>query len=252
MENKNKSEDMYEKGGFSESNKALGIFGFGAGLSCLAIISIGQIPTFLSGLLFVLFALAIGFRKMFVIYLFLLLLVCARYIYLVGFQLEDATLNLREILFTIFVFAFYGFSVRYIDLANAIESIYPDQGESLGPRNSQATKLVTPYPNPTVTGGRWYFIPIAILLGLALLLFFPIEIQNVRGDLTSRRATRLILIVLGIFICWFVSINIIKFVARWQMSSAQADVSIRSNIANILWRDQKRLEAYRYRRKRNG
>ena len=52
MENKIKSEDMYEKGGFSESNKALGIFGFGAGLSCLAIISIGQIPTFFSGLLF--------------------------------------------------------------------------------------------------------------------------------------------------------------------------------------------------------
>ncbi|MDB4373147.1 hypothetical protein N9Z53_05145, partial [Mariniblastus sp.] len=86
--------------------------------------------------------------------------------------------------------------------------------------------------------------------GLALLLVIPLEIQNVRGDLMSRRATRLILIVLGIFICWFVSVNIIKFVARWQMKADQADVSIRSSIANELWRDQKRFEAYRYKRKR--
>jgi hypothetical protein len=102
-----------------------------------------------------------------------------------------------------------------------------------------------------VRNGRWYFIPIAILIGLALLLIIPIEIQNVRGDLMTRRSTRLILIVLGVFICWFVSVNIIKFVARWQMKSDQADISIRSSIANELWRDQKRFEAYRYKQRRN-
>jgi len=249
MGNSKKSENMSEDGVWSKADKVLGFFGFGAGGCCLAIISIGLIPTFLSGILFILFAFAIGFRKMFLIYLFLFILIMAKYIYLSGFQIGNPNLDVRELLFVGFVFAFYGFSVRYIDLANAVEAIYPGQGESSLSGDPNAAGLAGQYPNPTVIGGRWYFIPIAILVGLALLLVIPLEIQNVRGDITSRRATRLILIVLGIFICWFVSVNIIKFVARWQMSSEQADVSIRSSIANELWRDQKRLEAYRYKRK---
>jgi len=246
MPNRTTSTDMGNNDGLSRSNRSLGFLGFGAGVCCLAIISIGLIPTFLSGLLFMLFALAIGFRQVFVIYLFLLLLIFAKFIYLPGFQLENPTLDFSEILFVGFVFAFYGFCVRYIDLANSIESIYPGHGES-----KRSGDLASRYPNPSISGGRWYFIPIAILVGLALLLVIPIEIQNVRGDLTSRRATRLILIVLGIFICWLVSVTIIKLVARWQMSPDQADVSIRSSIANELWRDQKRLEAYRNKRIRN-
>ena len=240
------NKDMSKNDGLSRSNRSLGFLGFGAGVCCLAIISVGLIPTVLSGLLFMLFALAIGFRQMFVIYLFLLLLVFAKYIYLPELQLVNPTLDFSEILFVGFVFAFYGFCVRYIDLANSIESIYSGSSESVS-----SEELARPYPNATISGGRWYFIPIAILLGLALLLVIPIEIQNVRGDLTSRRATRLILIVLGIFICWFMSVTIIKFVARWRMSPHQADVSIRSSIANELWRDQRRLESYRNKRIRN-
>ncbi|MDA7924994.1 hypothetical protein N9B60_06300 [Mariniblastus sp.] len=245
MNNTTTSGNQKKATGLSRSNRSLAFLGVGAGLCCLAIISVGLIPTFLSGILFMLFALAIGFRQMFLIYVFLFVLFFAKFVFLPGFNIANSTLGLSEILFVNLVFAFYGFSVRYIDLANAVESIYPALGEV-----EQSSHSVSPYPNPQVGSGRWYFIPIAVLIGLALLLVIPLEIQNVRGDLMSRRATRLILIVLGIFICWFVSVNIIKFVARWQMKADQADVSIRSSIANELWRDQKRFEAYRYKRKR--
>jgi hypothetical protein len=240
------SENLETNVVFGDPSRAFVFLGVGAGICCLALISIGRIPTGIAGMLFMLFAIAIGFRQTLLIYLFLILLLVAKFIIMPEFEIANSTLGFSEILFVGFVFAFYGFSVRYIDLADAFEAIYPDQFNIEQPK-----KLDRRYPNPAVRNGRWYFIPIAILIGLALLLIIPIEIQNVRGDLMTRRSTRLILIVLGVFICWFVSVNIIKFVARWQMKSDQADISIRSSIANELWRDQKRFEAYRYKQRRN-
>ena len=72
---------------FGDPSRAFVFLGVGAGICCLALISIGRIPTGIAGMLFMLFAIAIGFRQTLLIYLFLIILLVAKFLIMPEFEI---------------------------------------------------------------------------------------------------------------------------------------------------------------------
>ncbi|QEG24359.1 hypothetical protein [Mariniblastus fucicola] len=122
-------------------------------------------------------------------------------------------------------------SLRFLESHRFRNAFYPDAKIGKKPQSGIRFEF------PSLLGGRWWAIPLALLLAALFLEWFPLERHPLRQFRIRPREARLIFITLMLFFAWFVCRSAIGMLVRWRMKPAQADVHCRSLVAKEFWRD---------------
>lgn len=144
-----------------------------------------------------------------------------------------------DVLFTVVAMSFAGCCFRYLELSRCVGAFYPDL-----PTSAEASQE-RGFQFPSLIGGRWWLIPIAIGLAALLLWAFPTDPDSVRRYWITPTGSRMIFLGFFLFFTWFVCRSVVSIAIRRKMSPEQASVRARSMIANEFWREQQPIETVR-------
>ena len=98
---------------------------------------------------------------------------------------------------------------------------------------------------PSLFGGRWWLIPIAVAVAVVLLGMFPVDHTVVQKFWVQTKPMRLIFLIGTLFLVWFVARSLFMLIMRWKMDSDQAGVHTRAVIASEFWREHRAIESRR-------
>ena len=128
---------------------------------------------------------------------------------------------------------------RYLESSRFAQAFYPHA--KLGEKRD----LETRYEFPSLLGGRWWAIPLAIVLAATLMGTSRYQLGFLRQVGITFLASRVIFITLLLFFCWFICRAAVGTFIRWQMGTEQAEIQCRSLIAKEMWREVSPIERRR-------
>ncbi len=128
---------------------------------------------------------------------------------------------------------------RYLESSRFLQIHYPKVKLGEDPKSDMQFEF------PSLLGGRWWAIPLAMFLASTLLSIFPFEKPLFAQFELKPLASRLVFLTLFLFFAWFVCRAVTGIFIRWRMESPQADVHCRSLIAKELWNDVYPIERRR-------
>lgn len=144
-----------------------------------------------------------------------------------------------DITFTFLVLTFAGACFRFLETQKYCLGILSKFGWGV----SSAKKSRREFPS--LFGGRWWLIPVAIGSAFLLLEVFPVDGAAVQKYWIKPEPARLIFLIGALFLIWFVIRSFFMLVMRWKMDQDQAGVHIRSIYAKEFWREHRAIEARR-------
>jgi len=150
-------------------------------------------------------------------------------------------LGKSDIIFTILVLTFAAASFRFLETGKYSFGVLSKFGWGGGGSSSRKTGREF----PSLLGGRWWLILIAIAAAFFLLEVFPVDRLAVRKYWIRPKPMRLIFLVGVLFLFWFVIRSFFMLVMRWKMDQDQASVHIRSEFAKEFWREHRAIETRR-------
>jgi len=150
-------------------------------------------------------------------------------------------LGKSDIIFTILVLAFAAASFRFLETRKYSLGVLSKFGWGGGVSSSK--KTVKEFPS--LLGGRWWLIPIAVAAAFFLLEVFPVDRLAVRKYWIRPKPMRLMFLIGVLFLFWFVIRSFFMLVMRWKMDQDQAGVHVRSVFAKEFWREHRAIEARR-------
>lgn len=150
-------------------------------------------------------------------------------------------LGKSDIIFTILVLAFAAASFRFMETRKYSLGVLSKFGWGGGASSSKKTGREF----PSLLGGRWWLIPVAVAAAFLLLEVFPVDRLAVRKYWIRPKPMRLIFLIGVLFLVWFVIRSLFMLIMRWRMDQDQAGVHIRSVFAKEFWREHRAIEVRR-------
>ncbi len=185
-------------------------------------------------------AFGIFMRRAWAIYLMLGTFVYLKYfVVLTGVHFRSHQLRFGDLFLVLILILLTGACFRFLESSRFLRSFFP--GAKLGEKPQPGTG----FEFPSLLGGRWWAIPLAVLLASMLLTGFPHDTQPLRDVGIRPLPSRLIFLTLLLFFGWFVCRAFVGTLIRWRMEPRQADVHCRSLVAKELWKDACPIEARR-------
>jgi hypothetical protein len=213
--------------------------GIAAGIFGLWTIQFADLNIFSLTILIVFFLMGIPLQASWAIYLLFVTLIVVKFAFAPLQSIQVTTLGWLDLLFACVAMTFAGLCFRYLELYKYVSTFYPEAGK---PGSSDKK---TQFQFPSLLGGRWWLIPLAVFVATVLLFAFPHESNTSRRFWITPTGARLIFLTFFLFFFWFVCRSIIALAMRWRMEPEQADVQVRGLIANELWVEQRPIEARR-------
>jgi hypothetical protein len=144
-----------------------------------------------------------------------------------GYRLHS--IQLSDILKALILISFAAACFRVLEADRFVSTFFPTAKFGLRPKNGAIFEF------PSLLGGRWWAIPLAVILA-SILVTIPLG-QPLRQLGIRTTTSRLIFLVLMLFFAWFVCRAIVGVFVRWRMKPEQADIQCRSLIASEFWKD---------------
>jgi len=220
-----------------ESQIALG---FGAALLGLCAVQFQSFTLLHLFLMATLFAAGIWGKRVWAIHLMLATYITLKYFIGKSYlEFENLRLTPEDLLTSLVLTLLAAACFRHLETSRLLHAFYPNA--ELG----KSTLGKKKYEFPSLLGGRWWAIPVAIISAWILLSVVPSEGQLFAQLRLKPLASRLIFLTLFLFFAWFVCRAVIGIFIRWRMDPSQADVQCRSLIAKELWKDVFSIEQRR-------
>ncbi len=219
--------------------QTLATLGIAAGIFGLWLIQFENLNIFSLTMVVALFLIGIWFKAGWSIYLVIATLVLLRFAFAPYSPIQPVNLIWMDLLFAGVAIVFSGLCFRFLELAKFIRAFHPDLGKP-----AMADRELR-FAFPSMLGGRWWLIPVAVLGATALLFLIPHDGSSTRRYWITPPAARLIFITFFLFFFWFVCRSVIALLMRWRMEPEQADIQVRSMIAGEFWVDQFPVESRR-------
>ena len=211
--------------------------GVAAGVFGLWMIQFENLNVLSLTIVVVFFLMGIPLKAAWAIYLLFATLVFLKFV--LTPQFSQTGINEFDLMFTLVAMGFAGFCFRYLELWKYVRAFYPSVGSSSNSNSDSG------YSFPSLLGGRWWLIPLAVLAAMVLLWAIPYDPSSNRRYWITPLGARLIFLTCFLFFFWFVCRSTIAFAMRWQMDPEQADIQVRSLIADEFWSEQIPMEARR-------
>jgi hypothetical protein len=220
--------------------ESLAAFGIAAGMLGLWMIQFENVLWFGLASIVLLFSITIWFQRGWAVYLLFANLLILKFIDVSSHPRSQlSVVDGWDVLFTVVAISFAGCCFRYLELSRYIRAFYPDL------RTSAEASEDRGFQFPSLVGGRWWLIPIAIGLAALLLVAFPNDPESVRRYWITPTGARMIFLGFFLFFSWFVCRSIVSIAIRKKMDPDQASIRVRSMIANEFWREQLPIETVR-------
>ena len=219
----------------AESQIALVLIAAMLGVFSLQSEALGSGPVLLLAAMFV-----GGFwtRRSWLIYLMLGILIWLNYFVETPYMRFDSPgLSISDVVGALVMILLSAACFRFFETERFVQTFYPTIGLGEAPRSGIRFEF------PSLLGGRWWAIPVAVFIAL-ILMTFPLG-QPLRQLGIRPTASRLIFLILLLFFTWFVCRAIIGIFIRWRMKPEQADIQCRSFVASELWKDTWAIERRR-------
>lgn len=220
-------------------HESLVTLGIAAGIFGLWMIQFENLDIIALTIVVVFFLMGIPLQAGFAIYLLIATVLILKFVLAPHNSIQLASVGWIDLLYALVVMTFAGLCFRYLELSKYIRTYYPAAGKS------RADHQKTKYRFPSLLGGRWWLIPIAVMAATVLLEVIPHDTSSTRRYWITPTGTRLIFLTFFLFFFWFVCRSVLGFAMRWRMEPEQADVQVRSMIANEFWNEQIPIEARR-------
>lgn len=153
----------------------------------------------------------------------------------VQFRFQHRGLDFPDVIYTLLAMTFGCVCFRHAELSKYIRAFYP---ETDGGEGGGSIK----YQFPSLFGGRWWTIPIAVFLAVVLLGVFPMDRFSVNRYWIKPYASRTMFLFTFLFFTWMLLRSLFGVIRRWGMTKAQGDIHIRSIIANEFWWEHSAIE----------
>lgn len=184
-----------------------------------------------------LFAIGLAANRAWAIWLAIGTLIWLKYSF--NFELDLTKLQISDVYVCLLLVLVSAASFRVLEAARFLDTWYP----GLKLRRSIETRQ---FEFPSLLGGRWWVIPMAVILAVFLLGIFPFGQNAIASKVGIKPlAARVISLTLTLFFAWFICSSLVDMVVRWRMKPEQADVQCRSMVANELWKDVYNFERRR-------
>jgi len=191
-------------------------------------------------LMAVFFAAGILTRRAWAIYVMLGLFIALKYVIIhPHFRRQLNTLEFSDHFLALILILLTAACFRFLDTSRFTQAFYPNVKLGEKPKSDVRFEF------PSLLGGRWWAIPLAVVLASALLAAAPHQMLFIRRVGVTYLGSRLIFLTLLLFFCWFICRAAIGTVIRWRMKPVQADVHCRSLIAKEMWKDVYSIEKRR-------
>lgn len=214
--------------------------GVGAALLGICAVQFESLSLLHLFVLMVLFAIGILKQQAWAIYAMLGTFLFPKY-FMMGQLLR---IRLPDLILTLIVILFAAACFRFLESGRFLRTFYPNV--QIGEKRKSGTR----FQFPSMLGGRWWMIPVAIFLATMLLAIFPARVQLFRDIKIRGEVSRLVFLTLFLFFGWFLCRAALGMFIRWRMETRQADIHCRSLVAKEMWRDtysfakrQKKLQA---------
>lgn len=148
-------------------------------------------------------------------------------------------LEMSDLAFTFLTLMFAGASLRFLEIDRYNLAYFSEFGANKEKQKDPIRRY------PTIFGGRWIGILIAIAIALFMIGLFPLDQNSVAKYWIKPRAMRVIFMFGALFLIWFVIKSLFSLVARLQMDSDQASILFRSIFANEYWKEHRGIESRR-------
>ena len=221
----------------AEAQIALGI---GAALLMVCAVQFKNFGPYPMLVMIAFFTVGIFWQRAWAIYLMLATFIFLKYATDVP-GLSSAMYRLRfgDVFLVLILILLAGACFRFLAFSRFLRSFYPDVKLAEKPQPKVG------YEFPSLLGGRWWVIPLAVLLASTLLVAFPFDTQPMGTIRIKPPESRLIFLTLLLFFGWFICRALLGTLIRWRMEAHQADVHCRSLVAKELWKDVYPKEARR-------
>ena len=217
-----------------ESQVAVGLV---AGLLGVCVVQFGEYSTFQLLLMIGFFVVGIVAQRAWAVYLLLATIIILNYFLIPSFLKGRLfQLNFSNIVFALILILFAAACFRFLQTSRFLQTFYPNAvlGEKPDPESRNEF--------PSLLGGRWWAIPLAVVLAAILLSVFHFRVQFFQDARLNPTAGRLIFFILNLFFGWFICRALVGLIIRRRMSTVQADVQCRSLIAKEMWKDVHAVE----------
>ncbi len=154
------------------------------------------------------------------------------------FILRYRGLDFGDVVTALTLMLFCAACFRYLQTAKILDALYPN----IKPGRKQPAEV--PREFPSLIGGRWWAIPLSVILACILIGLFPFTWRSPTPGITPI-ASRLIFLTLTLFFAWFVCRSLLSIFIRWNIKPDQADVYSRSLVAKEFWREAYDIEKRR-------
>lgn len=131
---------------------------------------------------------------------------------------------------------------RFLETVRFTDTFYP--GTQLYEKPPAGVR----FEFPSLLGGRWWAIPLAVFLAL-FLVGISFDNPSMKQLRIRPPTARLVFLVLLLFFSWFVCRAVIGTIVRWRMKPQQADVHSRSLVAKEFWTEAYAIESRREKQK---
>lgn len=212
-----------------ESQVAIGL---AAGILGVCVVQFAECSIFQLLLMIAFFVIGIFAQRAWAIYIMLGTIVVLKYFLIhPSFKKQLARLNYSDVVFALILILFVAACFRFLQSGRFLQAFYPNA--ELGEKQEPGTRNEF----PSLLGGRWWAIPLAVLLAATLLSVFHFRVPFFQEARINRLAARLIFFILNLFFGWFICRALVGLFIRRRMKTVQADVQCRSLIAKEMWKD---------------
>jgi len=181
-----------------------------------------------------LFVLGIALRRGWGIYLLFATLIFLKFS-LAQYQ-QVRFIDETDLVYACVAMVFAGCCFRYLQLSQFVRALYP-----AGERDATQDR----FQFPSFFGGRWWLIPFSVFSAASILWWIPVNSTLARRFWITPNGARLIILTFVLCFFWFVCRAVLSIADRWRIQPEQAEVRVRSLIANEFWREQTMIESRR-------
>lgn len=219
---------------------ALTLHGVLVAFLAVGLIQLAELSWFPLMIVSVLFLFSIWFGRASVFYVFV---ACILFLAIAGAPVMGREslrrLDLGDLVFAMFLVGFIGASFRYIGLSRLVQTFCRN---SLSESGTEIPNTQSNFQFPMFVGGRWWLIPVAVVLAALLLGIFPVDSVMGRQFWITPIGVRMIVLFGFLFFIWMICRSLNSLAMRWNMTPEQADVQVRSIVAAEFWKDQSGIE----------
>lgn len=222
--------------------RSLLYLGLAAGLVGLAVIQFYPIDYILWFIAVAFLLMGIPLRAGWAIYILLALMFALRFMLPRYGPGQLKYIGWDDLQYALTVVGFAALSFRFLELSSFLQAYFPKR--SL-PDADERERRESSGQFPSMLGGRWWLVPLAIAAAVLLLEMIPHDFSSTRRLHITPAGSRMIMMTFVLFFCWFVSRSLLALAVRWRIQPEQAEIQVRSTIADEFWNDQVGIESRR-------